>query len=174
MRNYVNRRRVSSATDLTGGARQRSCWGSSRVRRFRGDDGQTVVEFAMVLPVVAALVVVLLQFGKVIYSYISLTHLANEGARYAAVNKFPGGNTSVSGFLCPKMGTDSASTAKTVNVTFTAATPGSPTTGDAVTVTLSESYKLIPYWGGATIPISARASMRLEQPAGFAAENKAC
>jgi len=171
MRNHFNRGRDSVATEVTGGAPQRSCRGSSRVR-LRGDAGQTVVEFAMVLPIVAALVVVILQFGKIIYSYISLTHLANEGARYAAVSKFPGGKTTVSGFVCPKMGTDSASTGKTVTVTFTPAT--SPTAGDSVTVKTSENYKLIPKWGGATISIDAQASMRLEQPPTYSAETTTC
>lgn len=172
--NHLNRGSGPRRREGYGGAPRQPCRGSSGPsRRLREPGGQTVVEFALVLPIVAALIVVLLQFGKIIYSYISLTHLANEGARYAAVNKFPGGQTSVSGFLCPKMGTDAASTAKTVNVSFVAAA-SPPTAGDAVTVKLSENYKLIPYWGGATIGIDARASMRLEQPATFTAENTSC
>ncbi len=172
MRNYFSRGRGTTATRVQGGAPQR---GSSFVfvRRVRREGGQTVVEFAMVLPIVAALIVVLLQFGKIIYSYISLTHLANEGARYAAVNKFPGGNTTVGGFLCPKMGTDAASTAKTVNVAFVAAA-GTPTAGDTVSVTVSENYKLIPYWGGTTVSIGSKASMRLEQPPSYAAGSTGC
>jgi hypothetical protein len=125
----------------------------------------------MVLPVLAALIVGLLQFGKIVYSYISLTHLANEGARYGAVSKFPGGNTSVNAFLCPKLGTDSASTNKTVTTAFSV---GSPTAGDAVTVTVSEKYKLIPYWGGATISIASRASMRLESTPTYSAGTATC
>jgi hypothetical protein len=131
-----------------------------------------VVEFAMVLPLVAALVVVLLQFGKVIYSYIDLTHLANEGARYGAVNKFPSGG-SPGGFLCPKL-SDSGMTGRKVAVAFTAATPGSPTAGDGVTVTVSESYQLIPFFAGAAIPISTSASMRLEQPPTYSAGTTSC
>ncbi len=153
----------------------------SRLRRaspralapVRDEAGQSVVEFAMVLPLVAALVVVLLQFGKVIYSYIDLTHLANEGARYGAVNKFPGGSTSPSAYLCPKL-SDSGMTGKKVVVAFTAVSPGSPTAGDAVTVTVSESYKLIPFFSGATIPISTGASMRLEQPPTYSAGTASC
>ncbi len=130
-----------------------------------------MIEFALVLPILAALVVVLLQFGRVIYMWISLTHLANEGARYATVDGFPGGATSPGGFLCPKLATDSSSTGKTVIVTFTKATP---TAGDGVSVQVKESYKLIPYWGGATLPLAVTASMRLEQTPTFAAGTSTC
>lgn len=145
-----------------------------RRRPLRGEGGQAVVEFALVLPLVAAVVLVLLQFGRVIYSYIGLTHLSNEGARYAAVNLFPGGATSVSGYICPKFGTNPTSLNKKVTVAFTAATPGSPTAGDAVNVTVSENYKLIPYWGAASIPISSTTSMRLEQKPTYSSEATSC
>ncbi len=48
----------------------------------------------MVLPLLAALVFVLINFGKALYYYIDLTHVANEGARIATVeprHRVPGG-----------------------------------------------------------------------------------
>ena len=167
---HVSRCRGKTPTSDSGGA---PLWGSSwfQHRNTHAERGQAVIEFALVLPILAALVIVLLQFGRVIYMWISLTHLANEGARYATVNGFPGGASSPGNFLCPKLATDSASTAKTVIVTFT---DGTPTAGDGVSVKVSEKYKLIPYWHGATLPLSVTASMRLEQTPSFGAGTSTC
>jgi Flp pilus assembly protein TadG len=57
------------------------------VRARRSEQGQSVVEFAMVLVPMAFVALVLILFGKVIYAYIQVTHAANEGARLAAVNQ---------------------------------------------------------------------------------------
>jgi TadE-like protein len=56
------------------------------LRGLRGERGQAITEFAMVLPLFAALVFVLVLFGKALYVYIQVTHIANEGARLAAVD----------------------------------------------------------------------------------------
>jgi Flp pilus assembly protein TadG len=154
---------------------------------LRREEGQAVVEFAMVLPVLAALVIVLIQFGGIMYRWISLTHLANEGARYAAVNIFPGqsngGPASPGAFLCPKLGADKSATAKTVAVTFTSATTGAvtsaPVAGDSVNVKVSESYQLIPFGVGKlvnfpSIPLSVTASMRLEQTPSYSGGSSTC
>lgn len=54
---------------------------------LRKDRGQAVLEFAMVLPLLAAVALVCILFGKALYVYIQVTHAANEGARLAAVNQ---------------------------------------------------------------------------------------
>ncbi len=60
-------------------------------RRMRGDErGQAVVEFLVILPVFLILAFGLIEFGKGLGYWINLSHIANEGARYAAVNKWPG------------------------------------------------------------------------------------
>lgn len=41
----------------------------------------------MVLPLLAAVALVCILFGKTLYVYIQVTHAANEGARLAAVNQ---------------------------------------------------------------------------------------
>ena len=74
-------------------------------RHRRGERGQSVVEFAMVLPLLAALVFVLINFGKALYYYIELTHVANEGARIATVSQtsVPGGGN-LAKYLCSQLG----------------------------------------------------------------------
>ena len=53
----------------------------------RRDEGQAVTEFALVLPLLAGLVLIMVLLGKSLYAYIQVTHSANEGARLAAVNQ---------------------------------------------------------------------------------------
>jgi len=48
--------------------------------------GQTLVEFALVLPVFILLVVMIFDFGRGVYYYSALHNAAREGARYGAVN----------------------------------------------------------------------------------------
>jgi Flp pilus assembly protein TadG len=54
-------------------------------RTRRGDRGQATVELALVLPLVAALLLVLLQVGLVVRDRVLVTHAAREAARAAAV-----------------------------------------------------------------------------------------
>src|SRR5689334_10782768 len=51
--------------------------------------GQATVEFAFILPVMLLVIVGLIQFGKAFNYWLSLNHLANEGARWAMVDKIP-------------------------------------------------------------------------------------
>ena len=56
---------------------------------LRREDGVAMTEFALVLPVFMLIVVGLLGFGRVFFYWISANHLANETARWAAVDRRP-------------------------------------------------------------------------------------
>ena len=58
-------------------------------RAVRNEDGAALVEFVLVLPLLLLLLIGMLDLGKAFNYWIDETHLANEGARYAAVNKNP-------------------------------------------------------------------------------------
>jgi len=58
--------------------------------RFTGQGGQALIEFALVLPFVLVLLLGMLDLGKAMNYRNDLTHLSNEAARFAAVNKNPG------------------------------------------------------------------------------------
>jgi Flp pilus assembly protein TadG len=60
-----------------------------RTRILRREEGQATVEFAIVIPLLLLLVVGIFEFGKAFNYWIDLNHLANEGARWAAVDKVP-------------------------------------------------------------------------------------
>ena len=54
-------------------------------RTRRGDRGQATVELALVLPLVAVLVLVVLQVGLVVRDHLLVEHAAREAARAASV-----------------------------------------------------------------------------------------
>jgi hypothetical protein len=48
--------------------------------------GQSIVELALMLPVLALLLIGILDLGRIYFSYITVINVAREGARYAAAN----------------------------------------------------------------------------------------
>ena len=74
-----------SAGRATGGESGRLP-GDERRRRLRGERGQTLVEFALILPVFLVLVLGMLDFGSAYNIHNDMTQLAGEAARYAAVD----------------------------------------------------------------------------------------
>jgi Flp pilus assembly protein TadG len=70
----------------------RSCGNTN----LRDERGQTLVEFALVLPLLALVLFAVIQFGIVYNNYISLTDAVRAGARKGAVSRFvsdPNGTT---------------------------------------------------------------------------------
>ncbi len=64
-----------------------------KTNRWRGRAGQSLVEMAMVLPLLAFLTFGLLDFGRAYYFQVSVTNAAREGARVAILNIYTGPQT---------------------------------------------------------------------------------
>ena len=132
------------------------------------------------------LILGIIDFGKAINYWIDNTHLANEGARFAMVNKNPG-----AGLGTPKTlqqyildqvdsaelhgdvpGTQRTTHAASVNICFYRAsdgglytTPASATVGDTVEVVVKYDYQWLrgfPFPGSPSTTITGRSAMRLE------------
>ena len=58
--------------------------------RFQREEGQAAAEMALVLPVFAAFLLAIAQFGIAFNNYITLTDATRAGARKAAVSRFVG------------------------------------------------------------------------------------
>jgi len=69
-------------------------WVDYQERRQRCESGQSVVEFALILPMLAALVIAVTFFGQVFSLQMALTGAAYAGARAWAKNP-PGGDPSL-------------------------------------------------------------------------------
>ena len=60
-------------------------WRGRFLRRLMGEGrGQSLVELALLLPVLLILVLGTIDFGRVFFAYISVTNAARNGADYAA------------------------------------------------------------------------------------------
>ena len=55
-------------------------------KQKRRERGQSLVETAVVLPILILLVAAIVDFGRVFDAYIVLTNAAREGARFGSVN----------------------------------------------------------------------------------------
>lgn len=132
--------------------------------------GAALVEFALVLPLLLLILFGMLEFGKAFNYWIDQTHLANEGARWAAVDKNPGGG-SLQEYIASQAntselrdgGTDSVPGAIEICIDFP---NGTSQVGDPVRVTASAAYNWLPFLGDrvgvSSTAISASATMRLE------------
>jgi Flp pilus assembly protein TadG len=58
-----------------------------RVHITKNERGQAVVEFAIIVPLLALLLFAILQFGIVFNNYLTLTDAVRAGARKAAVSR---------------------------------------------------------------------------------------
>jgi Flp pilus assembly protein TadG len=56
-------------------------------RRLRNEKGQTLVEFALVAPLLLVIVFAVVQFGVAYNDYVTLTDATRVGARKAAVSR---------------------------------------------------------------------------------------
>jgi Flp pilus assembly protein TadG len=58
----------------------------------KNERGQTMTEFALVLPLLALLLFAVIQFGIVFNNYLTVTDAARAGARKGAVGLYGGGD----------------------------------------------------------------------------------
>jgi Flp pilus assembly protein TadG len=58
-----------------------------RFPKLRGEEGQSMVEFAVVLPIIVMLFLAIWQLGVGFHNYLAITDAARVGARAAAVNR---------------------------------------------------------------------------------------
>lgn len=59
----------------------------------KSEEGQAMVEFALVLPVFLLILCGIIDFGWLFYNQLSLNNACREGARYAVVNTAEGAST---------------------------------------------------------------------------------
>jgi Flp pilus assembly protein TadG len=58
-----------------------------KMTKIRNERGQTMVEFALVLPILLVLLLGIFQFGVAFNNYVTLTDAVRAGARKAAVSR---------------------------------------------------------------------------------------
>jgi Flp pilus assembly protein TadG len=137
--------------------------------RIRDTRGQSAVEFAVILPLVVAVILALADFGRALFMYLEAEHAAGDAARLAAVNFQPPSGTLASyiqqnlTFGELKNGATGAGAQGPAKVCISF--PNSDNTrGAPVKVIVTTQFNWIP---GGVIPgnikIAGGATMRLEQ-----------
>ena len=143
------------------------------------ESGVALVEFALVLPLVLVLLLGMIDVGKAVNYWNDETHLANEAARYAAVNNNPGPQATLNQSILNQAdttelkngGTTSIPTGETICIWFpnkhTPVQPSDYQVGQPVQVVVTTQYHWLAYLvGKGLLPTStfrATSTMRLEQ-----------
>jgi hypothetical protein len=137
------------------------------------EEGQALVEFALIAPLFLLLVAGIIQFGVALNYWLDMQRIANQGARWAVVNSYPG---------CPRSGPDapcsptlqeylasapvSGGLAPTVQICFEEqnGSPSGAAVGDPVTVRLTSQFDFVPIVQIGQLELRGVATMRVEQP----------
>jgi hypothetical protein len=135
------------------------------------ESGQSTVEFALILFPLLLLVAGIIQFGIALNYWLDMQRIANQGARWAAVNNWPPD--------CPRGSTSCASpntlqealrrqmlteglqnnSSTSVQLCYPDGTKG---LGDPVRIQIRSSFDLLPILGVGSLNLKAKATMRLE------------
>jgi Flp pilus assembly protein TadG len=138
----------------------------SRSHIHRDESGAAIVEFALVLPLLCLIIMIILDFGRAFNYWIDTTHLASEGARLAAVDKVPAGSTSLQAYIRDRADTaelrDGGTRWISGPLRVCVNSTGGTAVGDPVEVTVSTDYEWLPGLGLGTTTIQSSATMRRE------------
>ena len=144
--------------------RMHSPWKLPHARR---ESGQALVEFALIAPLFLVLVVGIIQFGIGLNYWLDLNRIANQGARWAAVDKYPDcdGVVGSPGCVTPTLVDylESEPVSGGLQPTATICFETTPVVGQAVTVRVESPFTFLPIMDLGTITLRGKATMRIEQ-----------
>lgn len=133
-------------------------------RLFHRTEGQAAFEFLLIFPFFILLVLLLVDFGVMMYEYVSVSNAVREGTRYAAVNCGTGSCTvdAVKTRTVDRSGGILSDPAEVTVAWMDNNTDGlNHGRGDSIVVKVDHPYAFLFF--PATIPVVSCADMRLEQ-----------
>lgn len=108
--------------------------------KLKNENGQSIVELAIVLPILMTLVCGIIDFGWLYSCKLAVINSGREGARYAVVNST---NADVVNLTKAKVSSISPDSIKdSLNVGITFSNPGNPRMGD-VTITVDSTVAVL-------------------------------
>ena len=131
----------------------------------RKEDGQAMLEFALVLPIFLLILCGIIDFGWLFYNQLALNNICREGARYAVVNTAPNHSTDdiihhIDNYI------EGTYTLGDVDITVVYSKPNDPVGGDVTVAAEKEFRYLTPVistvTGRASRPIVAEVVMKVE------------
>jgi Flp pilus assembly protein TadG len=129
-------------------------------RKLRENDGQSFVEFALVLPFLVFLILGIVQFGRAWHNYLTITDAARVGAREGAVHRTTACTSATT--KINSLGVIPAGSS------VTCTTPGGLVTGQPLNVQITYSFSIgLPGYFGVpalsqTFNLVSKAQERLE------------
>jgi Flp pilus assembly protein TadG len=145
-----------------------------RDHHIEDEEGQAVVEFALVVPLLLVTLFSVIHFGRAFNYWNDETHLTAEAARYAAVNRKPDPTSALSLQQQIKAQADAADLRGAAGQVCINFPNGTSNQGDPVRVTMTFPFSWMPLisarTGVASTTLTASTVMRLEaQPTNFTA-----
>lgn len=115
----------------------------------KGEDGQALVEFALVIPLLMVVLFAIVQFGTIMNAYITVTDAARSGARQLALEQ--GNNDPCDPAMQVATTAGSAAEISTTEVTITFASPtGAGTLNDYCLATGASKTPVTSAWPSAS------------------------
>lgn len=128
-------------------------------QKLRNESGQSMVEFALILPVLLFIVIGIIEFGFMFSGYLALTNASREAVRYISL----GGDNASAIQRAKDVSMNLDPNQMTILIDPSG---GIRERGDSVKVTIQYDYKfLTPFFGvlfGNTLELEADAVMRVE------------
>ena len=133
---------------------------------FRREEGQATFEFVLILPFFILFLLLLIDFGIMMYEYVSVSNAVREGARYGAVNCGDGAcdSAAVAGRVVERSGGILSDSNEVTVGWMDNSIPADGKNygrGDSVVVKVTHPYHFLFF--PATIDVVSCADMRLEQ-----------
>ncbi|MGZ8771083.1 MAG: TadE/TadG family type IV pilus assembly protein [Aeromicrobium sp.] len=138
----------------------------SGVRARRRGEGQSLVEFAVTLPIFLLLLAGIVDFGMGLYSQMTIINAAREGARLGVVEfsvAEPADFDTVEGLVVDRVTAMSNGLDASQLEILVECQPAGCVSGDAVVVNVNYDYRMIwPLAFGNSIGLSSTVQMRIE------------
>lgn len=133
------------------------------MRDKQREKGQSLLEFALVLPVLLIILAGILDLGRLYFAYVAVTDAAAEGAAYGAIE--PDSNSEIKARAKDASGGQVQIDEGAVMID----SPSDPDWGDSITVTVTYSFTLAtPLVNGimpdGVIPLRARVTEVIVDP----------
>lgn len=127
---------------------------------IRDKRGQSLVELALVIPLLIIVLFGIIEFGRVFHSYLIITHASREGARVGVVGQSNGEIQQRIQEAAPLANMDK------LTITITPTDQGSRTPGVPLTISIDYKVELFtPVLGSILpnpVPLQAQTTMRME------------
>ncbi len=128
----------------------------------REERGVAMVEFALVIPVLLIVMAGLFEFGRAFTYWLDANHLANEGARWAVVDRVPAG-PNIQDYIFSQAATGDMQVGMSVCADYPGTSQATAEIGDPIQIKVKRSFSFIPLLEQPTITITGSSTMRLER-----------